>query len=169
MPIVAQHGGGIVPRVNRRRSPRQSHESLAERPSIHQRQLVAQRAVNNLRVRPTSVLFHHAAESVAMETTIKISVTTIIISRTEKPSGRCPPLALCHSVTRPVDASSITTHGQHKLDSGAATAELPLRGASPLPSVNPQAAARTLPGLDRGRRTPRGGVRRAKGRGTRGS
>ena len=101
-----------------------------------------------------------------MEATIRITVTTIIISRSEKPSGRLVlfPLGRCvrrpidaistatpdgahtsrrrasrrmrHPPKRPLDALSITTHRQQKLDSEAATAELPLR-ASPRLRLDP--------------------------------
>src|SRR5271157_5060049 len=64
-----------------------------------------------------------------MEATIRITVTTIIISRREKPSGRFALLPWCRYTRRPTDALSITTHRQRKLDSGAATAELPRQPA----------------------------------------
>src|SRR5208337_3685186 len=50
---------------------------------------------------------------VAMEAMIKITVTTIIISSSEKPSDRCPPLVSCRQVTCSIDGLSITSHHQH--------------------------------------------------------
>src|SRR5208337_3442528 len=64
-----------------------------------------------------------------MEATIRITVTTIIISRSEKPSGRLALFGLGRCMRRPIDALFITTHPQYKLDSGAASAELPRQPA----------------------------------------
>ena len=61
-----------------------------------------------------------------MDAKIKISATTIIISRSEKPSGRRPPVVPCRYLARPMDAQSITTRRQRKLGSGSARAELQL-------------------------------------------
>src|SRR5208337_2598312 len=44
-----------------------------------------------------------------IEATIRITVTTIIISRSEKPSGRLALLALVRCVRRPIDAISMAT------------------------------------------------------------
>jgi len=60
-----------------------------------------------------------------MEATIRITVTTIIISRSENPSGRLAPLPSCRCMKRPIDAISIVTHGQRKVNSGAAISDPP--------------------------------------------
>jgi hypothetical protein len=44
-----------------------------------------------------------------MEATIRITVTTIIISRSEKPSGRLELSPSWRYVRRPIDALSMTT------------------------------------------------------------
>jgi hypothetical protein len=61
-----------------------------------------------------------------MEATIRITVTTIIISRREKPSGWLAPVVAWRCMRRPVDALSIAIHRQRKLKSGAATVNPPL-------------------------------------------
>jgi hypothetical protein len=43
-----------------------------------------------------------------MEATIRITVMTIIISRSEKPSGPLAPLPSCRYVKRQIDAPSMT-------------------------------------------------------------
>ena len=61
-----------------------------------------------------------------MEAKIRITVTTIIISRSEKLSGRLAPFGMGRCVRRAMGAISIATHRQRKLNPGAATAELTL-------------------------------------------
>jgi hypothetical protein len=56
-----------------------------------------------------------------MEAAIKITVTTIIILSSEKPTGQLAPSVLCQNFSRLIDAVSVTSHHKrrhHRLATG---------------------------------------------------